>query len=78
MTIKGIRHLARMLTASDAEGDSPSPFTSADAPSTTRSGSDHDAGSRDEVIDLSSGPRAVEMAAPSFMILSVRPRREDT
>lgn len=79
MTIKGIRRLVHaIVTAPEAPRVAPSPVSSAGPPSTARPpAAVRDADRRDDVIDRGTGPWAVEMAAPSFMILAVRPRREE-
>ncbi|MET9469079.1 hypothetical protein ABZY44_30650 [Streptomyces sp. NPDC006544] len=78
MTLKGIRHLARMITKdSEGDGDSRAPFP-AETPASPSPppAPSSEAGGRDAAEDDSSTPWPVDMAAPSFMILAVRPRRE--
>nr|WSX49466.1 hypothetical protein OG409_11190 [Streptomyces sp. NBC_00974] len=82
MTCKGIRHLVRLITtAAEGDRDSAAPF-SAGAPTSTAPpsppASSSEAGGRDAVTGEGGAPWPAEMAAPSFMVLSVRPRREET
>ncbi len=70
MSTEPIRRLARTFrTAVAADGTSPSPSQQSPSPSRSTAG-------REAVVDTrSSAAWAVEMAAPSFMILVAGPRR---
>ncbi|CAM5598963.1 hypothetical protein SAVIM338S_05380 [Streptomyces avidinii] len=78
MSIKGIRRRMRRTPTVSAAGAA-SPVSTAGASSPVPSGRAGDGSERPGgVVERGSVPGTVGMAAPSFMILSVRPRREET
>ncbi|MGW6691458.1 hypothetical protein [Streptomyces sp. NPDC054961] len=78
MTIKGIRHLVHMITkVPEGDGDSAAPCTAGTPASTAPPSAPSEAGTRDAALDEDRTPWPAEMAAPSFMILSVRPPRDE-